>query len=106
MNWIGPSALQEQPWRSCKSKFYDSPLLATPNLDSLMVDTSSISQQDNSLPIVDNLSMQAHVHSGNAATLHGSLPACDLPVDNSEVAGVSKVDLLSVSGGTLSTLEE
>ena len=47
--------------------------------------------------------MQAPVHSGTAATLHGSGPACDLPVDHSEVAGGSKVDLLSASGGTLVT---
>ena len=50
--------------------------------------------------------MQAPVHSGNAATLHGVLPACDLLVDHSEVADGSKVDLLSASGVTLSTLEE
>ena len=53
--------------------------------------------------------MQAPVHSGNAATLHGSGlsgPTCDLPVDHSEVSGGSKVDLLSASGGTLSTLKE
>ena len=45
--------------------------------------------------------MQAPVHSGNAVTLHGSGPACDLLVDHSEMAGWSKVDLLSSSGGTL-----
>ena len=46
------------------------------------------------------------MHSGNAATLHGSGPTCDLLVDYSEVAGGSKVDLLSASGSTLSTVEE
>ena len=46
------------------------------------------------------------MHSGNAVTLHGSGPTCDLPFDHSEVAGGSKVDLLSASGGTFSTLEE
>ena len=71
-----------------------------------MVEASSISQQESSLPTVDDLSMQAPVHSGNAATLHGSGPTCDLPVDHFEVAGGSKVDLLSASGGTLSILEE
>ena len=44
--------------------------------------------------------MQAPVHSGNAATLHGSGPTCDLPVDHSKVAGGSRVDLLNASGGT------
>ena len=44
--------------------------------------------------------MQAPVHSGNAATLHGSGPACDLLVDHSEMAGWSKV-VLSSSDGTL-----
>ena len=34
-----------------------------------MVEASSVSQQDSSLPTVDDLSMQATVHSGNAATL-------------------------------------
>ena len=46
------------------------------------------------------------MHSINAATLHGSGPACDLPVDHSEVAGVSKVDLISASGGNIGILEE
>ena len=39
-------------------------------------------------------------------SLHGSGPTCNLPVDHSEVAGGSKVDMLSASGGTLSTVEE
>ena len=86
--------------------FCDCPLLGTPDLDSLMVEASSISQQDSSLHTVDDLSMQAPAHSGNAATLHGSGPTCDLLVDHSAVASGSKVDLLSASGGTLSTLEE
>ena len=60
-----------QPWHSCKSKFCDCRLLGTPDLDSLMVEYSSVSQQDSSLPTVANLSMQAPVHSGNVATLHG-----------------------------------
>ena len=98
MNWVDPPALQEQPWHSCKSKFCDCPLLGTPDLDSLMVEVSSISQQDSSHPTVDDLSMQAPVHSDTAATLHGSGPTCDLPVDHSEVASGSKVDLLSASG--------
>ena len=106
LNWVDPPAPQEQPWHSCKFKFCDCPLLGTPDLYSLMVEASSLSQQDSSLPTVDDLSMQAPVHSGTAATLHGSGPTCDLPVGHSEVAGGSKVDLLSVSGGTLSTLEE
>ena len=106
MNWVNPPALQEQLWHSCKSKFCDCPLLGTPDLDSLMVEASSVSQQDSSLPTVDDISMQAPVHSGTATTLHGSGPTCDIPVDHSEVAGGSKVDLLSASGGTLSTLEE
>ena len=86
LNWVDPPAPQEQPWHSCKSKFCDCSLLGTPDLDSLMVEASSISQQDSSLPTVDDISMQAPVHSGTAATLHGSGPTCDLPVDHSEVA--------------------
>ena len=100
MNWVDPPAPQDQPWHSCKSKFCDCPLLGTPDLDSLMVEASSISQQESSLPTVDDLSMQAPVHSGNDVTLHGSGPTCDLPVDHSEVAGGSKVDLLNASDGT------
>ena len=109
LNRIDPPALLEQLSHSCNCKFCDCPLLGTPDLASLMMEASYVSQQDSSLPTVDNLSMQAPVHSGNAATLHGSGPACDLPVDHSEVAGRSKVDLLSASGssaGSLSTLEE
>ena len=71
-----------------------------------MVEASSISQQDSSLPTVDDLSTHAPVHSGTAATLHGSGPTCDLLVYHSEVDGGSKVDLLSASDGTLSTVKE
>ena len=54
-----------------------------------MVEASSISQQGSSLPTIDDLSIQAPVHSGNAANLHGSAsgPTCDIPVDLSAVAG-------------------
>ena len=77
LNQVDPTAPQEQPWHSCKSKFCDCPLLGTPDLNGLIVEASSISQQDSSLRTVDNLSMQAPVHSGNSVTLHGSGPACD-----------------------------
>ena len=55
LNWVDPPAPQEQPWHSCKSKFCDCPLLETPDLDSLMVEASSVSQQDSLLPTVDDL---------------------------------------------------
>ena len=113
LNWVDPPAPQEQPSHyphSCKSKFCDCLLLGTPDLDSLMLEASSVIQQDSSLLTVDlSMQLQAPLHSGNTATLHGSGPTCDLPVDNSEVAGGSKVDLLrllSASGGTLSTVLE
>ena len=55
LNWVDPPAPQEQPWHSCKSKFCDCPLLGTPDLGSLIVEASSLSQQDSSLPTVEVL---------------------------------------------------
>ena len=80
LNWVDPPAPQDQPWHSCKTKFCDCPLHGTPDLDSLMVEASSISQQDSSLPTVDDLSMQAPVHSGNAVTLHGAMGVVQLVI--------------------------